>query len=92
MQKNWTFWQRGNTFPLFQLSFQRISGSKDTSFESPYIGRLESEKKNWAWHHPEGGHAPLTEKELLLQGAKKKMDPPILRFSDYIFTLIASIY
>ena len=23
-------------------------------------------KKNWAWHHPEGGHAPLTEKALLL--------------------------
>ena len=37
----------------------------DTSFESPYIGRLES-AKNWAWHHPEGGHAPLTEKALLL--------------------------
>ena len=28
----------------------------------------------------------------VLQGAKKKTDPPILRFSDYIFTLIASIY
>ena len=37
----------------------------DTSFESPYIGRLES-AKNWAWHHPEVGHAPLTEKALLL--------------------------
>ena len=44
---------------------QRISGTNDTSFESPYIGCLES-AKNWAWHHPEGGHAPLTEKALLL--------------------------
>ena len=26
------------------------------------------------------------------QGAKKKTDPPILRFSDYIFALIASTY
>ena len=30
---------------LFQLSFQIISGSNDTSFESPYIGHLESAKK-----------------------------------------------
>ena len=37
----------------------------DTSFESPDKGHLES-AKNWAWHHPEGGHAPLTEKALLL--------------------------
>ena len=37
----------------------------DTSFECPDVGRLES-AKNWAWHHPEGGHAPLTEKVLLL--------------------------
>ena len=28
-----------------QPSFQRISGTNDTSFESPYIGRLESAKK-----------------------------------------------
>ena len=41
--------------------------TNDTSFESPYIGRLESAKKNWAWHHPsDAGHAPLTEKALLL--------------------------
>ena len=45
LQKNWTFWQRVKTFPLFQPSFQRISGTNDTSFESPYIGRLESAKK-----------------------------------------------
>ena len=37
----------------------------DTSFESPYKGRL-NQQKNWAWHHPEGGQAPLTEKALLL--------------------------
>ena len=37
----------------------------DTSFESPNIGRLEFAKK-WAWHHLEGGHAPLTEKAPLL--------------------------
>ena len=37
----------------------------DTSFESPYIGHLEAAKK-WAWHHLEGGHAPLTKKVLLL--------------------------
>ena len=30
--------------------------------------------------------------EFNLQGAKKKTDPPILRFSDYIFALIASTY
>ena len=30
---------RGKTFPLFQPSFQRISGTNDTSFEIPYIGR-----------------------------------------------------
>ena len=36
----------------------------DISFESPYMGRLESAK--WAWHHPAGGQAPLTEKALLL--------------------------
>ena len=29
------------TFSLFQPSFQRISGTKDTSFESPNIGCLE---------------------------------------------------
>ena len=28
-------------FPLFQPSFQRISGTNDTSFESPNIGQLE---------------------------------------------------
>ena len=39
--------------------------TNDTSFESCNIGHLES-VKNWAWHHPEGGHAPLTEKALLL--------------------------
>ena len=38
----------------------------DTSFESPYVGRLESANKKWAWYHREGGHAPLTEKALLL--------------------------
>ena len=36
---------RGKTFPLFQPSFQRLSGTNDTSFESPSIGRLESAKK-----------------------------------------------
>ena len=45
LQKNWTFWQRGKTFPLFQPYFQRISGTNDTSFESPNIGRLEFAKK-----------------------------------------------
>ena len=45
LQKNWTFWERGKTFPLFQLSFQRISGTNDTSFESSNIGRLEFAKK-----------------------------------------------
>ena len=39
--------------------------TNDTSFESPYIGHLES-AKNWAWHDPEDGHTPLTEKALLL--------------------------
>ena len=56
---------RGKTFPLFQPPFQRIFGTNDTSFESPYIGRLES-AKYWAWHHTEGGHTPLIEKALLL--------------------------
>ena len=57
--------ERGKTFPLFQPSFQKISGTNDTSFKSPYIGRLES-AKNWAWHHPEGDYNPLIEKVLLL--------------------------
>ena len=39
--------------------------TNDTSFERSYIGRLKS-AKNWAWHHPEDGYAPLTEKALLL--------------------------
>ena len=33
------------TFPLFQPPFQRISGTNDTSFESPNIGRSEFAKK-----------------------------------------------
>ena len=39
--------------------------TNDTSFESPYIGRLISAEK-LGWHHPEGGYAHLTEKALLL--------------------------
>ena len=35
---------------------------------------------------------PRLEVDFVLQGAKKKTDPPILRFSDYIFALIASTY
>ena len=57
--------QRGKTFPFFQPSFQRISGTNDTSFVSPNIGRLEF-AKNWPWHHFETGYAPFTEKALLL--------------------------
>ena len=30
------------------------------------IQGFQNQQKNWAWHHPEGGHAPLTEKALLL--------------------------
>ena len=33
------------TFPLFQPPSQRISGTNDTSFESPNIERLEFAKK-----------------------------------------------
>ena len=33
--------------------------------KAPIKGYLIHEK-NWAWHHPEGGHASLTEKALLL--------------------------
>ena len=49
--------KRGKMFPLFQQSFQRISGTKDTSFESPNIGRLEFAKKLgvasfWGWLCP----------------------------------------
>ena len=36
---------RGKTLALFQPSFQRFSGTNDTSYESPDIGRLESAKK-----------------------------------------------
>ena len=52
-------------FTLFLPSFQRISGTNDTSFESPNIGRLEFKKK-WPWHHFDAGYAPLIEKALLL--------------------------
>ena len=53
------------TFSLFQPSFQRISGTKDTSFESLNTGRLEFAQKLgvascWGWPRP------LTEKALLL--------------------------
>ena len=30
------------------------------------IEGVKNLQKNWAWHHPEGGHAPLTEKALPL--------------------------
>ena len=30
------------------------------------IQGVQNQQKNWAWHHPEGDHAPLTEKALLL--------------------------
>ena len=48
---------RGKTFPLFQPPFKRIFGLNDTSFESPYIWRLESAKKlgvasSWGWPRP----------------------------------------
>ena len=36
---------RGKTFLLSYPPFQRIFGTNDTSFESPYIGHLESEQK-----------------------------------------------
>ena len=36
--------QRGKTFPLFQPFLQIVSGTNDTSFESPNIGRLEFAK------------------------------------------------
>ena len=41
----------------FILNILRISGTNDTSFESPYIGRLESAKKlgvasSWGWPRP----------------------------------------
>ena len=42
-------YSRGKMFPLFSPPFQKFFGANDTSFESPYIGRLESAKK-WAWH------------------------------------------
>ena len=57
---------RGKMFLLFSPSFQRFSGTNDTSFESPNIGRSEFTKKKWPWHHFEAGYAPLTEKALLL--------------------------
>ena len=36
---------RGKKFLLFSPSFQKNSGTNDTSFESPYKGGLESAKK-----------------------------------------------
>ena len=30
------------------------------------IKGLQNQERNWAWHHPEGGKTPLTEKALLL--------------------------
>ena len=30
------------------------------------IQGVQNQQKNWAWHHPEGGNAPLTEKALRL--------------------------
>ena len=53
-------------FSLFQPSFQRISGTNDTSFESPNIGRLESAHKLVkvvlfqlrGRGHPQGGAMP----------------------------------
>ena len=38
-------YSREKTFPLFQPPFQKFFGTNDTSFESPYIGCLESAKK-----------------------------------------------
>jgi hypothetical protein len=45
-------WSQDHYIPLverkdvsFISTFQRISGTNDTSFESPYIGHLESAKK-----------------------------------------------
>ena len=52
-------------FQLFWPPSHMNLETNDTSFESPYIGRLES-AKNWGCNHPEGGHAPLAEKALLL--------------------------
>ena len=45
MQNVFNTYLRGKTFPLFKPPFQRIFETNDTSFESPYIGLLESAKK-----------------------------------------------
>ena len=52
-------------FLKFLSPFQKNFKTYDTSIESTNKGLLDSRKK-WAWHHPGGGHAPLTEKALLL--------------------------
>ena len=47
---------REKTFPLFSPSFQTLSGTNDTSIESPYNGHSESEKKLGV--ASKGGHSP----------------------------------
>ena len=53
-----------NFLSFYHLS-KRISKQMIHQLKGPIKGYFIYEKK-WAWHHPGGGHAPLTEKALLL--------------------------
>ena len=53
-----------NFLSFYHLS-KRISKQMIHQLKGPIKGYFIHEKK-WAWHHPGGGHAPLTEKALLL--------------------------
>ena len=46
------------------------------------IQGFQNQQKNWAWHHPEGGHAPLSEKALLLhcESVSDKLIGPFLKW------------
>ena len=52
-------------FLKFLSTFQKSFKTNYTSIESTNK-ELLIHKRNWVWHHPGGGHAPLTEKAVLL--------------------------
>jgi len=66
VQTKWDTYLRVKVFAWFEPPSQKISWTNAALFNSPFKGHLNQEW-NWAWHPPEGCHALLTEKAILVQ-------------------------
>ena len=53
------------SFSLYSNHLLKEFQEQMTPHLKALIQGVQNQERNWAWHHPEGGHAPLTKKSLL---------------------------